>query len=317
MATFSDLPVELHHRLARTCASQGHSVLAKYALLSRQHFHLARPLLHNSADLSHPTCGPESLSKFIYNFAPHHRTDLYRVSIAFRPSPSQCPYDELDESLSQILSLLGTISELEIKLETPNIEESFLLTIRTLACFTRIRSLTIRGQGELAPRVDLILNALPQLGTLHTLRLEGLTIVRPSWKRGASSVRALDIDNCVFSDPASEDIGSFIDLFGPTLTALRLRNLSKDQTITSFCCLQLTRLWLSLSKPVSSPTTRAKREGTVERPPKWLNVLAHAGPIRQLVLEDQLLFEAAPFFAFGHLEEVCRSASVVNFLGDA
>ncbi|KAG0149438.1 hypothetical protein CROQUDRAFT_131351 [Cronartium quercuum f. sp. fusiforme G11] len=310
MPTFSDLPLEIHHRILLICAAQGHIFLANYARLSRAHLEIARPFLHNSVDLSKSE--PDSLSEFIYNFAPHHRTDITRLAIAFRPSPPRCPFDELDQSLSAILSLTGMVSELEIKLETTTIEQSFELTLPALERLTRLGSLTIRGDGTPMPRLQLILDGLPRLSKLHTLRLEGLQIVMPTWAQGESTVRAVEITNCFVTEP-NASLGAFVNLFGPKLTSLKLGY--QDISTLNFCTPQLTRLWLASER---RPTKRAQADSVLGRQRQWLCKVTQFGPIRQLVLEDQLLFDAGvACVGSGVLEDVCSTGIISDFLGSA
>ncbi|OAV95136.1 hypothetical protein PTTG_26768 [Puccinia triticina 1-1 BBBD Race 1] len=251
MATFGDLPVEIHQLIANCCGDIGHGVLVKFSLLNRSFQSLALPVLTSSVKLDHLKNDDRKLQLFIHRFAPLYRTKLTCLSLVLGRSQIPAPYsldDGLDEIYADILSLLPFLQNLNVTISSGSAKEAleesdFPLTLKAVQRLKHLKALTIcQDQDDPSAAsssfvAHLLFDCLPRLKCLQTLKLDRMTIVLPSNLPAQSAqlnhlshlrLRSIRIIHKPSTHLRRDSFTEFINFFSQNLESINLRDITFD-----------------------------------------------------------------------------------------
>ncbi|PLW05487.1 hypothetical protein PCANC_09894 [Puccinia coronata f. sp. avenae] len=252
MATFGDLPVEIHLLIAKRCGDVGHDVLVKFSLLSRYFQSLALPALTCSAELDRLQDDDHKLQLFTHRFAPLHRNKLVTLSLVLGRSQIPAHYsldDGLDEIFANIISLLSQLKTVHVTISSGSAykdaleEGDFSLTLKAMERLKYLETITI-GQDTDGGSVDsasfvthMLFNCLPRFKCLKKLTLHRMNLVLPATLASETShsihlthinLQSMRITKNPSSVVQRDQLTEFIHFFSQNLKSLSIKNITLD-----------------------------------------------------------------------------------------
>ncbi|KAH9823788.1 hypothetical protein DFH28DRAFT_224634 [Melampsora americana] len=275
MVQLLDLPIELQFQLIKTCHQSGQKTLTKLSQTNQFYYKSSQRLLKSDINLNESNeedYNLDRLENLKYNFIPFYRLSIQSISFKFINSLNL----RIDETLSEILSLIGLLEKIEILYyhhhddsevkKDYQIEENFLNTIESISKLTHLNTLIIKGHkssnftsSQSYPQVSLILNHLNRLKNLQTLTFDGVEILvlpieetKFEFEKGSIELKIIDckftLNSINFKDDDDEEkskidqvlnLNLFLKSISTSLNSLNLIHLKGLESHLNFLQFEL------------------------------------------------------------------------------